>query len=134
MNVEKLWNEADWVDHSRKIIENIDKFPKDSKIILILRHSHRNEPIIPEKVHKLRLTPQGHAIAIKFGESLPKDRPIRLFHSIIWRCEETALNIHEGFKSVGGESEMKGEFAPLYNIGIDNRIHLLGLNHPNRRG
>ena len=24
MNVEKLWNEADWVDHARKIIDNID--------------------------------------------------------------------------------------------------------------
>lgn len=124
MNIEKLWKEADWVDQARRIIENLSKFPEDSKIILILRHSHRNEPILPEKVLKLRLTPQGHAIARKFGENLPKDRSIRIFHSIIWRCEETALNIHDGFQSVGGESELKGVFAPLYDIGIDNRSFL----------
>ncbi|MFX1324633.1 MAG: hypothetical protein ACFE8N_06740 [Promethearchaeota archaeon] len=124
MNVDEIWEEAEWVSHARTIIENLNKFPKDCKIILVLRHSHRNEPKILEKVHKLRLTPQGHAIARKFGESLPKHRSIRLFHSIIWRCEETAENIHNGFKSIGGRSEIKGKLAPLYEIGIDNNSFL----------
>jgi broad specificity phosphatase PhoE len=124
MDVEKIWEEAEWVSHARTIIRNLKKFPDNSKIILILRHSHRNEPKIMEKVHKLRLTPQGHAIAKKFGENLPKIRPIRLFHSIIWRCEETAENIHTGFRRIGGKSEIKGELAPLYEIGIDNRSFL----------
>ena len=124
MDVEKIWKEENWTAHARTIIENLNKFPEDSKIILVLRHSHRNEPQIMEKVHKLRLTPQGHAIAKKFGESLPNNRPIRIFHSIIWRCEETAENIHNGFKEVGGKSELMGEFSPLYDIGIDNQSFL----------
>ncbi|MHA2392136.1 MAG: hypothetical protein ACXAEX_09195 [Promethearchaeota archaeon] len=124
MNVEKIWEEAEWVSHARTIISNLNKFPENSKIIMVLRHSHRNEPTIMEKVHKLRLTPQGHAIAKKFGENLPKSRPIRLFHSIIWRCQETAENIHTGFTSIGGKSEIKGNLAPLYEIGIDNRSFL----------
>ncbi|MHA1914724.1 MAG: hypothetical protein ACW986_07280 [Promethearchaeota archaeon] len=120
LNVEEIWEQAEWVEHSRKIIENLHKFPEDSKIIMILRHSHRNDPIDMEKVHKLRLTPQGHAIARKFGELLPTNREIRLFHSVIWRCEETAENIQKGFESIGGKTELKGILAPLYQIGIDD--------------
>lgn len=124
MNIEKIWATSNWTSHARSLINGICEFPEDSKLILMLRHSHRNEPKILNKVHKLRLTPEGHAIAKKFGESLPKNRPIRLFHSIIWRCEETAQNIHNGFKSIGGRSEIKGVFPPLYDIGIDNRSFL----------
>ncbi|MFX1281813.1 MAG: histidine phosphatase family protein [Promethearchaeota archaeon] len=121
MNVEKIWNEEEWTTHARAIIENLDKFPKDSKIILILRHSHRDEPTIMDKVHKLRLTPKGHAIARRFGKSLPIRRPIRIYHSKIWRCQETAENIHNGFMSLGGKSELLGDLSPLYEIGIENR-------------
>ena len=121
MNVEEIWEQEDWANKARKIIDKLAEFPDDSKIILVLRHSHRNEPKALEDVNKLRLTPKGHAIAKKFGENLPKNRPIRLFHSIIWRCEETAENIHNGFKKVGGESELLGTFEPLFNIGINNR-------------
>ncbi|MBY8992175.1 MAG: histidine phosphatase family protein [Candidatus Lokiarchaeota archaeon] len=123
MNVEKIWKEEEWTTHARAIIDNLEKFPKDSKIILVLRHSHRNEPTVMEKIHKLRLTPKGHAIAKKFGERLPTNRPIRLFHSKIWRCQETAENIHEGFKSIGGKSDLLGELSSLYEIGIGNQSY-----------
>ena len=66
MNIDEIWEQADWTVHARSIIDNLHKFPEESKIILILRHSHRNEPKILKKIHKLRLTPQGHAIAKKF--------------------------------------------------------------------
>jgi len=121
MNIEKIWENSEWTTHARHLIKGIRKFPEDSKLILILRHSHRNEPKVRSEVHKERLTPEGHAIAKKFGELLPINKPIRIFHSVIWRCEETAENIHEGFKSIGGPSEIKGVVPLLYNIGIDDR-------------
>ncbi|MFX1349480.1 MAG: hypothetical protein ACFE92_12500 [Promethearchaeota archaeon] len=124
MNIEKIWATSNWTTHARSLINGISEFHEDSKLILILRHSHRNEPEFLNKVHKLRLTPEGHAVAKKFGESLPKNKPIRIFHSIIWRCEETAEDIHNGFKSIGGKSELKGVFSPLYDIGIDDRSFL----------
>jgi phosphohistidine phosphatase SixA len=120
MDVDKIWQEEDWTSDARTIIDNLNKFPEDSKIILVLRHSHRLEPEINEKLHKVRLTPKGHAIAKKFGENLPKNRAIRLFHSIIWRCEETAENIHNGFKRIGGKSEIIGELDLLYKMGFDD--------------
>ena len=121
MDTEKIWNEGDWTDEALHIIDGLKKFPDDSKIILILRHSHRGETTILQGSQKVRLTPQGHAIAKKFGENLPTSRPITIFHSIIWRCEETAKDIHDGFKSVGGESELKGELLPLASIGINEK-------------
>ena len=124
MNIEEIWEQADWASQARNIITTLNQFPKDSKIILVLRHSHRNEPKPLENVNKLRLTPQGHAIAEKFGEGLPISRTIRLFHSVIWRCEETAVNIHNGFKKIGGESEFLEIFEPLHNMGINNRAVL----------
>ena len=129
MNVNKIWQEENWTTDALTILENLNKFPENSKIILILRHSHRNEPELNEKLHKIRLTPKGHAFAKKFGENLPKSRPIRLFHSIIWRCEETAENIHNGFKSIGGKSELKGEFTPLYKMGFDESNRDLFYRH-----
>jgi len=121
MDTEKIWNEGDWTDEARQIIDGLKQFPDDSKIILVLRHSHRNEPTMLQGSQKLRLTPQGHAIAKKFGENLPINRPIKIFHSIIWRCEETAKDIHEGFISMSGESELKGDLLPLVNIGIKTK-------------
>ena len=116
MDIEKIWNESEWPTEARQIINGLTQFQKDSKIILILRHSQRDEPENLEEMHKLRLTPEGHTIAKKFGEELPSDRPIRLFHSVIWRCQETAEDILSGFETIGGKGKMKGVFAPLYDL------------------
>ena len=134
MDVEEIWQQADWASQSRDIINKLNEFPTNSKIILVLRHSHRNEPKPKEDMREIRLTPQGHAIAKKFGESLPINRPIRLFHSYIMRCQETAENIQNGFKSVGGDSQLVGKFIPLYHLGINNRAILANLKNFNFKG
>jgi hypothetical protein len=125
MDTEKIWKEGEWTSEARQIIDGLKKFPDNSKIILILRHSHRNESKTLEKAQKERLSPQGHLIAKKFGENLPRSRSIKIFYSIIWRCEETANNIHEGFKNFGGTSEVKGELKALQTIGISDKQFFL---------
>lgn len=125
MDTEKIWKEGEWTSEARQIIDGLKKFPDNSKIILILRHSHRNESKTLEKAQKERLSPQGHLIAKKFGENLPRSRSIKIFYSIIWRCEETANNIHEGFKKFGGTSEVKGELKALQTIGISDKQFFL---------
>jgi broad specificity phosphatase PhoE len=121
MDTEKIWKDGEWTNEARQIIDGLKKFPENSNIILILRHSHRNEVKTLEGGQKVRLSPQGHAIAKKFGENLPSNRAINIFHSIIWRCEETANDIHEGFKNIGGTSEVMGELESLMYIGINNK-------------
>ncbi|MHA2287350.1 MAG: hypothetical protein ACXABG_01060 [Promethearchaeota archaeon] len=125
MDIEEIWEKGEWTIEARQLIEGLNEFPDNSKITLLLRHSHRNEPTSLSSAQKLRLTPQGHAIAKKFGEKLPSSRPINIFHSVIWRCEETALNIHEGFKSIGGTSDMRGQLLPLQSVGIMDREFFL---------
>ncbi|MFW9987782.1 MAG: histidine phosphatase family protein [Candidatus Odinarchaeota archaeon] len=117
MDIDKIWKEADWTSEARQIIEGLKKFPDNSKILLILRHSQRDEPEELDAIPKLRLTPEGHMIARKFGEELPKNRTIRLFHSVIWRCQETAEDILSGFKNIDGEGEILGSFGPLFDLG-----------------
>jgi len=118
MDINKIWKEADWPSEARQIIEGLKKFPDNSKIILILRHSQRNEPKDFDVDADLNLTHQGRKIAKIFGENLPKDKPIRMFHSKADRCRDTAEEIFNGFKEIGGEAVLKGNLIPLSRIGI----------------
>lgn len=117
MDIEELWNNSKWTLQAREILKAIEKFPENSKIILVLRHSHRNEPTAREKMSKLRLTDIGHEAAKRFGEALPLNRSIRLFHSVVWRCQETAEGILEGFRKKSGKGEIKGILKPLFFAG-----------------
>ena len=114
-----LWNEHEWTREARDILEGIKLFPKDSRIIMIIRHSYRLNAKNINDTPKMRLTPLGHEVAFQFGTLLPKNRPIRIFHSISPRCIETAEEIFKGFKENSGEGEMKGPLRPLYQIGGD---------------
>ncbi|MBY9003105.1 MAG: hypothetical protein KGD73_03965 [Candidatus Lokiarchaeota archaeon] len=117
MDSEDFWNNFKWTLKARKILKGIEDFPEGSKIILLLRHSHRNEPLNLGDLSKEKLTEIGHNAAKRFGEELPIDRSIRLFHSVVWRCQETAEDILEGFRRKTGLGKMKGTLQPLYFIG-----------------
>ena len=54
MNIEKIWNTSNWTTHARNIINGLTKFSEDSKLILILRHSHRND-LKPEDIQRVDL-------------------------------------------------------------------------------
>ncbi|MBY8987252.1 MAG: hypothetical protein KGD61_02270, partial [Candidatus Lokiarchaeota archaeon] len=73
-----IWENANWTVQARNIVKAVSKFPEGTKIILVLRHSHRNNPTESESIHELKLTPQGHQIAKIFGQELPISRAIRL--------------------------------------------------------
>jgi len=116
-DTKKIWEESNWTYQARQIIVGINEFSKNSKIILIIRHSHRKESKNIEEIGKLGLTSQGHQIAKIFGGFLPKNRLIRLFYSISSRCRETAEDILTGFQKKNGKGELKGPLTPLYDMG-----------------
>ena len=118
MDTIKIWKEADWPSEARQILEGLNEFPDNSKIILLLRHSQRNEPEDFDVDADLNLTPEGRKIAHLYGKNLPKDKSIRLFHSKADRCRDTAEEIFNGFKEIGGEAVLEGNLLPLYRIGI----------------
>jgi len=117
MYKENIWENAEWTVQARNIVKALSKFPVDSKIILILRHSHRNDPTELVKLHELRLTLQGHQVAKIFGKKLPSERAIRLYHSPVGRCQETAEDILTGFEEVGGNGALNGVITPLFYAG-----------------
>ena len=127
MDIEKIWENRNYTTQARQMLSAIHNFPKDSKIIFVVRHSH----VKPKKLKDLdyKLTSIGREIARIFGEKLPTDRPIRLFHSSVHRCQETAEKILAGFKNVGGKCELIGEFNPLFDIGVTPEFMLKEITH-----
>lgn len=123
-NIEKIWNKEVWLEQARGIINNLDQFSLSSKIILILRHSQRFEPKLTDENQYMELTSQGRIMARFFGEKLPNNRTIRLFHSPVNRCKETAEEIHVGFKENGGESIFKGECKVVWGIGLKREFFM----------
>lgn len=117
IDIEKIWQESSWTVQARKLVEGLNKFPKNSKINLFLRHSHRIESNEVEDMLYLSLTRKGQEAAKRFGELLPKDRPLQLFFSISPRCRETAEEILRGFESASGSGKLKGSIRFLYSAG-----------------
>ena len=69
--VRKTWEENTWTKHASNIIDGLGKFPTQSNIIIILRHSQRYEPkLVNEndlKEANMELTPLGREVAENFG-------------------------------------------------------------------
>lgn len=65
---------------------------------LVVRHATR-EAIkdVKQSIYQL-LTPEGKAMAYAFGTKLSANKPIRIYHSFIERCKQTADCIAEGFQ------------------------------------
>jgi hypothetical protein len=124
----KIWEESAWTAQTRWIIEGLSKFPADSKITIVMRHSQRNEPeMVNEtdlKKANMELTPLGKDMAKLFGEKLPLKEPVRLFHSPRNRCKETAEKIYQGFSEINGKGFIIGECEALLGIGINMQSFL----------
>jgi len=122
--LEEIWNKGAWTEQARNIINSLKNSSFDSKTILILRHSQRYEPKLTEKNPNMELTSQGRSIARLFGSKLPLNKPIRLFHSPVNRCKETAEEIHAGFSEIGGKSIFKGECTAVWGIGANKQFFI----------
>ena len=94
MILEKL----NWMDQALTLLEKISEFPKDAKLIMMLRHSER-EPISSLKKNSdLQLTENGHLAA----------RILR----------DTALDILCRFRKMGGKGVDGGSLEPLYALKV----------------
>ena len=116
----KIWKNSDWTFQARQIIDVIAKFPEDSNLSIIMRHSHRIDTDDMQKMANLGLTSLGKGLAEVFGSNLPLDRSIRLYYSIVSRCKETADSILKGFQTIGGSGKIFGAYEPLYSFGKDS--------------
>lgn len=67
---------------------------------MVIRHSIREEVKDITQSALALLTDEGKALASNFGNQLPTEKKLRLFHSQVTRCKETAEAIAQGFKGI----------------------------------
>jgi broad specificity phosphatase PhoE len=92
--------------------------PRAERVLAFVRHAERFKlPPSRKGNHDesgLLLTPDGHAAARQLGRNLPRSRSLRVHHSPSQRAEETAWDILDGFRELGGDpSSAIGETEPL---------------------
>lgn len=113
-----IWTSSEWTHRAYQLLKGLDQFPKEKKIIVVMRHSHRYNSNNLMEHEKDKLTPLGHEIAEEFGEQLPNERLFRLFYSKVERCKETAEDIITGLNQNNVYSENSGVLDVLYDIEI----------------
>ena len=102
--------------HGHALLETIRSLPPHTHAAVILRHAERF-PILAASDHTLaELTPNGHAAAEAFGARISGFDCVRLFHSPIKRCRQTAVGIARGLGVTGCPVEIVGEAEVL---GVD---------------
>jgi broad specificity phosphatase PhoE len=104
------WQSLDWLASARSLVEWIGQRPPEERVMLFLRHSHREE--IPD--HSVQfstgLTEIGKQMSFEMGTRLPTNKPIRIFYSFIPRCHQTAEELANGLRKNSGDIT---EFEPI---------------------
>lgn len=102
--------------HGLKLLETIRSLPPHADAAVFLRHAERF-PILEATDHTLaELTPQGIAAAEAFGARVHGFDRVRIFHSPVKRCRQTAEGIARGLESKGLPVEIAG---PAEALGVD---------------
>lgn len=112
-----------YTKHEKEELEKfLDYIKKNNSknIAILIRHSIRY-PAVNCDATKSHLTPEGKKLAFWYGTKLPKDRKIKIFHSPVKRCKQTAKYIKDGFESLGKniESFEEKQFLDIAVINLD---------------
>ncbi len=127
---EKKWQKQDWLSDARQLTIWANSQPLAHPILLAIRHSHRKPVKTLDEMVDKRVTDLGHEMGREFGRRLPIDRRIIIRHSRIRRCRETAEDLADGIREMGGKISQLEEYGILVgphvqdteiwnNVGID---------------
>ncbi len=102
--------------HGHTLLESLHSLTDHSRVAACLRHAERFPIVVAADHTRAELTPAGHAAAEAFGARIQGFDQVRLFHSPIKRCQQTAEGIARGVVGRGGAVEILGEVTVL---GVD---------------
>lgn len=107
------WDELDWLEGIRRIVEWVQTREDSESVMLLLRHSHRE--ILRDHKDMLGggLTELGKQTSFEVGQRLPISRSAHFFFSIVPRCYETAEWMAKGFTEKGGSVIDMDPLPPL---------------------
>lgn len=102
--------------NGHRLLDTLRSLPKDAPAAAILRHAERF-PIVDASAPTLaEITPAGAATAEAFGAKIEGFDCLRIFHSPVKRCLQTAECIARGAASKGHSVEIVG---PQPALGVD---------------
>ena len=124
--------------HGHELLETLRAIPAGVPAAVILRHAARFPITNQAEPHLAELTPQGIADAEAFGTRIQGFDCIRLFHSPVKRCQQTAEAILRGATQIGLSGEVVGpedtlgasyilDFAEAGRLTLEHRDHFVRL-------
>ncbi|ACB75442.1 histidine phosphatase family protein [Opitutus terrae] len=107
--------------HGLALLETIHSLPQETSAAVFLRHAQRHPIVDASDPTLAELTPAGAAEAEAFGAKIAGFGCVRVFHSPIKRCHQTAECIARGVQATGCPVEIVG---PEDALGIDYILDL----------
>lgn len=102
--------------HGLQLLDTLRSLPTDAPAAAILRHAERFPILDSAEPTLAEITPGGAAAAGAFGARLCGFDDVRIFHSPVKRCRQTAECIARGVASTGCPVEIAG---PADALGVD---------------
>jgi len=102
--------------NGNELLQTICALPPESAAAAIMRHAERFPIADPADPTLAEITPRGAAAAEAFGARITGFDCVRIFHSPIKRCQQTAECIARGVASAGLAVDFDG---PQAILGID---------------
>jgi len=99
--------------HGDDLLALLEGVPASAAAVAVMRHSVRGPVTDLRTSPDVLLTAEGEAAARRLGQRLAPSRPVRLGHSPIERCAQTARGVAQGFGLAGGAIEWTGAIEAL---------------------
>jgi len=99
----------------QELLQSLESVPSTQNAAAMLRHSERHAITDSAKPMNAELTENGMAEARAMGERITGFAHLRLYHSPVKRCQQTAECIAEGASKAGLQVELVG---PSEELGV----------------
>jgi len=107
--------------YGHELLKTLETLPVDGSSAAILRHAARFPIVDPTRPTLAEITPEGAVAAEDWGRRITGFDRVRLFHSPVKRCRQTAECIARGAQKTGLQIEHLGAEAAL---GVDYILDL----------
>ncbi|MHA2141904.1 MAG: histidine phosphatase family protein [Candidatus Thorarchaeota archaeon] len=117
------WDTHDWLVDARNLTNWSNSIEGQDPFMLLVRHSHRESISTLKEMSETGITTLGEAMAREFGRRLPTNRSVRILHSPIPRCKQTAEEIASGIRQKSGNVQSVNPFYLLLGpVVIDAQV------------
>ncbi|MHA2425344.1 MAG: histidine phosphatase family protein [Candidatus Thorarchaeota archaeon] len=99
------WDREEWLHSAKNLIQWASETSPNSRVLLLVRHSHRET--IEDHTAQLstELTQLGCRMSAEMGRRLPSNRKSWFFFSFVTRCYQTADEMSKGLTEKGAVIE-----------------------------